>query len=197
MQFDAQQLYHVYNRGNNRQQVFFTPDHYLHFLRKLRSHVQPHCHIVAYCLTPNHFHLLLCPTPSGIEEAITSSHTKQALTQGLAVALSSYTQGLNREKGNSGSVFQPKTKALLLTDGTQTYPQVCFHYIHQNPLRAGLTQTLADWPYSSYRDYAGLRNGTLCDQLLAQELPDLPLTPEAFRAEAEMMVDPDRVKGWL
>ncbi|MGI4742758.1 MAG: hypothetical protein ACRYG7_46970 [Janthinobacterium lividum] len=48
MYFEADQLYHVYNRGNNRQQVFSTPDHYLYFLRKLRSHVRPHCRILAY-----------------------------------------------------------------------------------------------------------------------------------------------------
>lgn len=197
MRFEPGQLYHVYNRGNNRQQVFFTPDHYLYFLKKLRGHVRPRCHILAYCLMPNHFHILLCPTLVGVQEAVTTSHTKQALTQGLAVALSSYTQGLNKERGTSGSLFQSRTKALLLTAGAPTYPQACFHYIHQNPVRAGLTPALADWPYSSYRDYAGLRSGTLCDQALAQELLDLPLNHIAFQLESAKSIDPDRVKGWL
>ncbi|MFD1470715.1 hypothetical protein ACFQ48_20990, partial [Hymenobacter caeli] len=58
MHFEAGQLYHVYNRGNNGQQVLFTPDHYLHFLHKLRAQIRPHCQILAYCLMPNYFHLL-------------------------------------------------------------------------------------------------------------------------------------------
>ncbi|PZF73973.1 hypothetical protein DN068_06445 [Taibaiella soli] len=38
------------------------------------------------------------------------------------------------------------------------------HYIHQNPIRAGLVNRLEDWEYSSFKDYAGLRNGTLCNK---------------------------------
>ncbi|MGI4742757.1 MAG: hypothetical protein ACRYG7_46965 [Janthinobacterium lividum] len=140
---------------------------------------------------------MLCPTLAGAKEALTTSSTKQPLTQGLAVALSSYTQGLNKETGNSGSVFQAKTKALLLPNEARTYLQACFHYLHQNPVRARLTRHLADWPYSSYRDYAGLRMGTFCDQALAQELLDLPTNQASFQAEAEQAVDPDRIKGWL
>ena len=45
-----------------------------------------------------------------------------------------------------------------------------FQYIHQNPLRAGLVSRLEDWPYSSFIDYARLRNGTICDKELACHL---------------------------
>lgn len=44
------------------------------------------------------------------------------------------------------------------------------HYIHQNPLKAGLVKKIEDWPYSSFLDYCGLRNGTLCKKLLLMEL---------------------------
>jgi putative transposase len=61
-----------------------------------------------------------------------------------------------------------------------------------------LADTLAEWPYSSYRDYAGLRRGTLCEQALGRELLALPEGMAAFVAESAAMVDPELVrKRWL
>lgn len=48
------------------------------------------------------------------------------------------------------------------------YPQVCFNYIHQNPVQAGLVNKTAAWEYSSALDYAGKRNGKLINRKLAQ-----------------------------
>jgi hypothetical protein len=45
----------------------------------------------------------------------------------------------------------------------------CFHYIHQNPLVAGMVSKIEDWKYSSFKDYAVLRNGTLCNKELAKK----------------------------
>lgn len=44
-----------------------------------------------------------------------------------------------------------------------------FTNTHQNPVKAGLVKRLEDWPYSSFIDYAGIRKGSLCNQLLAEE----------------------------
>jgi hypothetical protein len=49
------------------------------------------------------------------------------------------------------------------------YYQNCFYYIHQNPLKAGLVNGLKEWVFSSYLDYAGLRNGSLCNKILAEK----------------------------
>jgi len=51
--------YHFYNRGNNRERVFYEPDNYLFFLRRLRQHLAPVLGVVAYCLVPNHYHILV------------------------------------------------------------------------------------------------------------------------------------------
>jgi len=56
--FLADQYYHFYNRGNNRQAVFFERDNYLYFLRGLKKYVCQHVDILCYCLMPTHYHIL-------------------------------------------------------------------------------------------------------------------------------------------
>ena len=198
MHYEADSLYHVYNRGNNGQQLFFKPEHYHYFLRLIRQHIAPQGNLLAYCLMPNHFHLLLQPSAAGILPTPGSaSTTTQPLSRGIAKLLSTYGQALNQQLGRQGGVFQPKTKGKLLDGpfGAAGYPLLCFHYIHQNPVRAGLAATLTEWPYSSYRDYAGLRSGTLCEQAVGRELLALPMEAAQFAAESAAMVDPERVRG--
>jgi len=59
-----------------------------------------------------------------------------------------------------------------MSDGDGNYQFTAFHYIHQNPYQSGLVKKLEDWDFSSFRDFAGLRNGTICDKLLAEKLID-------------------------
>lgn len=59
MNFRTGDLYHVFNQGNNRQKIFFTRDNYLFFLTKIKLHILPHADILAWCLMPNHFHLMI------------------------------------------------------------------------------------------------------------------------------------------
>ena len=60
------------------------------------------------------------------------------------------------------------------------YPFICFHYIHQNPVKAGLVKRMEEWEMSSFRDFAGIREGTLCNEKLAYDLLDVPEDPELF-----------------
>ena len=200
MRFEAETLYHVYNRGNDGLTLFYTPEDYRLFLRKMRQYVLPHSQLLAYCLMPNHFHFLLWATPEGTADDDTTSSARQPLTRGLAGLLSTYAQVLNPRLQRRGALFQPKTKAKPLEGPLLPghYPLTCFHYIHQNPVRAGLAVALADWPYSSYRDYAGLRGGTLCHQALAADLLALPADTADFAAESTASIDWERVRGaWV
>lgn len=198
MHFEKGQLYHIYNQGNNRQKIFFEAENYLFFLKKIRTYLLPYCDILAYCLMPNHFHWMVRVNEALVvinssddskssDELITKSRT---LNQSIAIILRSYTRAINKQKGTTGSLFRPKTKAECLTEingitpsyyntktGTQIHinnpeeqhPQVCFNYIHQNPVRAGLVVNEIDWSYSSAVDYAGMRNGTLVNKRVAKE----------------------------
>lgn len=196
MHFEIGDIYHIYNQGNNRQRIFFEREKYLFFLRKMREHLLPHVNILAYCLMPNHFHwmveienLTVDPT-----HGVTQSHPaskQRILNESIAILLRSYTRAINKQQNRSGSLFREATKAECLTAtngitpsfyntkfGTRInthfpedeYLQICFNYIHQNPVKAGLVNKQEDWEFSSYRDYLGLRNGTLVDKKRCYEL---------------------------
>lgn len=63
----ADQFYHIYNQGNNRQLVFSDHEDCINFLGRVRKHVLPVCDIFAYCLMPNHFHFLVSTSEKSAE----------------------------------------------------------------------------------------------------------------------------------
>lgn len=197
MFFQSNTIYHIYNQGNNRQQVFFNDENYLFFLRKMRGLILPHTEFLASCLMPNHFHWLILVKESGCEwvefrnnpDKPGNAAPRQRLNHQINTMLRSYTRAINNQEQRSGSLFRQHTQA---KDGwidefvevakrknsmagfrfgvDNDYALQCFHYIHENPVAAGLRKNAVEWLYSSAPDYAGLRNGTLCNQLLAKHL---------------------------
>ncbi len=172
MQITENQLYHIYNRGNNKQQLFFNRDNYLYFLTFVRKHILPHCEILAYCLMPNHFHFLIYATENAAKKIKLGNIEVTTLGNGFRISLSSYAKGVNVQQQRQNVLFKPKTEAKPLIDGSANYGFTCFQYIHQNPYKAGLVSKIEDWEFSSFRDYAGLRKGTLCNQTFANEFID-------------------------
>lgn len=199
MRFYPEQVYHIYNRGNNRQKIFFDEENYVFFLRKVRRQLLPHATMLCYCLMPNHFHFLIYTRADLVQDA---------LNKAIGILLRSYTRAINLQEERTGSLFQQKTQAKPLSyvelddglvdlDFDAHYPVSCFHYIHQNPLVAGLVDRLENWPFSSFLDYVGFRDGTLCDRDLACELLDLPSDVEAFYHLSYQMIDPEKISRFL
>jgi putative transposase len=174
MNFKAGNLYHVYNRGNNRQTIFFKHDNYLYFLRKVRKYMVPHCEIIAYVLMPNHFHFLIYADERSEGRVDKMLITQNVLSNGIRLLLSSFTKGINKQESKTGNLIQQKTKAKSVFDfdnpEVSNYAGICFHYIHNNPVASGFVDNIRDWEYSSYPDYAGLRNGSLCNKTLFPHL---------------------------
>ncbi|MDD2305599.1 MAG: hypothetical protein PHP53_12940 [Prolixibacteraceae bacterium] len=222
MNFAEGNIYHVYNRGNNSQTVFFDHENYMFFLEKIRTHILPHADILAWCLMPNHFHLMIsvkqvefeisepmnlsAPDPmtlsqisvscveTEISEQVTRSHllTKtRSLNDSISILLRSYTRAIQKQERITGSLFQNRTKALCLTEPQTVSPayfnthfgmmgnldlpetnylNVCFDYIHQNPVSGKVVANPEDWEFSSYRDYYCGRKGKLVNRELANEL---------------------------
>ena len=85
--------YHIYNRGHNRQAIFFVRENYLFFLRQWRRYVAPSCQAIAYCLMPTHYHVLLRVTADG-------------LSHGMQLMSISYTKAVNKQQNRLGALFQ-------------------------------------------------------------------------------------------
>jgi putative transposase len=170
MNFQAGQLYHIYNRGNNKQRIFFSEANYAFFLKKVQNHLVPVCDILNYCLMPNHFHFMIHASEQTLATKTIGRHNKNSFSEGLRTLLSSYAQAINKQNSSTGSLFQQNTKARCLNEGSDHYGEICFHYIHQNPCRAGLVQSMEDWKHSSFAAFAGLRNDTICNVDLAFRL---------------------------
>jgi len=175
MFFNSNELYHVYNRGNNKNILFHSDDDYLIFLKKVNTQIKPFCDILCWTLMPNHFHLMIHANENSIITRISGKNEIQELSYRIGMLLSSYSQAINKQNGTSGSLFQQKTKAksLFVKDAgkeQEDYIINCMHYIHQNAWKAGLVKKIEDWKYSSFPDYCGFRNGTLCNKQLLIEL---------------------------
>lgn len=172
MQFESNRIYHIYNRGNNRQKIFFSRENYLHFLRKIRDKIKPHCEILAYCLMPNHFHLMILTNENSVKKVTVGKDERNVISEAIRLILSSYTQSINKQEGRTGSLFTQNTNAkeLAAIEIDFEITQTCFNYIHQNPYVALLVNKMEDWEFSSFKDYIGLRNGTLCNQKLTKEI---------------------------
>ena len=163
------EFYHIYNRGNNQLPIFFNDDNYLFFLKKIREQLSPCSNIICYCLMPNHFHIIIqANEKSVVERKSFGGKPMQEFAYRIGMLLSSYSQAINKQNKTTGSLFQQKTKAKILSEQVEgiqeNYLENCFFYVHNNPFEAGLVKTLKDWAYSSYLDYIAERNGTLCDK---------------------------------
>jgi REP element-mobilizing transposase RayT len=138
---------------------------------------------------PNHFHLLIYANNRTIQNKRIGNSDRNVLSEGFRNLLSSYSKRINKQNSVTGSLFQQNTNSICLRDGSINYGTTCFHYIHQNPLKAKLVTKMEDWPYSSFKDYLGVRNGTLCNKQLASELLDL--APKTFYEDSYKVIDDD------
>lgn len=132
---------------------------------------------------PNHFHFMLVPNEEGCKNISLGGKVThlQNLSRVIGKSLKSYTQAINIQNKTTGNLFQKKTKAKLITEERKLidkftrydYLNGCFHYIHQNPLKAKLVIDLKNWPYSYYPDFYSQRNGTIVSKILAMKILDL------------------------
>lgn len=152
----AGEYYHFYNRGNNRERVFYERGNYLFFLRRLRQYLTPVVDIVAYCLMPTHYHLLVGVKQTSQVSNVPASRMVSNAMMRLAV---SYTKALNQRYARVGTVFQGPFQSKHVEK--DEYLVHLSRYVHLNPVVDGLVNQAEDWEFSSYRDYVGIRGGTL------------------------------------
>lgn len=169
--------YHIYNRGNNKQNVFLEEDDYLFYLKKLRkSKNKYNIGVLCYCLMPNHIHLIL------------SQNTEVPISKFMLSLHTSYSLYFNRKYDKVGHLFQGRFGQKII-DKDEYLLQVS-SYVHLNPIKDGLVERLDSYQWSSYPDYIGLREGTLCDK----ELVLYGATPEKYKKITEEQIKEQLIK---
>jgi REP element-mobilizing transposase RayT len=186
MQFVGGSFYHIYNRGNDKQKIFFQERNYEFFLNKVKQYVVPHSNLLAWCLMPNHFHFLIQANQETLKIVKETPIKINALTEGVRLMLSSYTRAIQKQESMVGSLFQQKTKFKCADD----YLASAFHYVHQNPYRARLVKKMEDYPWSSMKEYVGLTSQNLCRQDIAYQF--INIDKERFLTDSYSVV-PDEV----
>ncbi|MFH2219223.1 MAG: transposase [Pseudomonadota bacterium] len=131
--------HHVMNRGRRGEKVFKDTHDYKMFVDLLeQTSAMWNIRISAYCLMPNHYHILLQAPDAN-------------LSRGMRHLNGVYTQRFNRRHFCDGQLFRGRYKSILVSG--DTYLLELVRYIHRNPLKAGLAGGLSDYAWSSHRGY--------------------------------------------
>jgi REP element-mobilizing transposase RayT len=143
--------YHIYNRGASKATIFREGTNFLFAIQKIKKYSQANnISVIAYCLMPNHYHLLA--RQDGDEPA-------GKLPQSI---FNSYTKAYNIKYDHSGTLFEGRFHAKVIQNKSHLL-HLC-RYIHGNPVKDGLVADPAEWPYSNYLEWIGERDGTLVDR---------------------------------
>jgi len=147
-------IYHIYNRGVNGETIFKEKRNYEYFVNLYVRHIQPVVDTYAFCLLPNHFHLLGevknltgLPGETNLTGLRDLSGFKSA-SQAFSNLFNAYAKSINKAYGRTGPLFEQPFKRIPVTDSN--YFSRLLVYIHQNPQRHELIDDYRDWPYSSY-----------------------------------------------
>lgn len=163
--FSTDGYYHVYNRGVDKRIVFHRFGHYLHFVSAIRNilntgsatqrrlynqslALKSKVGLLAYCLMPNHYHLLLKQLQNG------------GITEFMQKLDTSYTKYFNLNNHRSGHLFEYSFKAKHIESD-----ELLLHvsrYIHLNPVIASLVEQPEQWRWSSIHDYLDIETKPLC-----------------------------------
>lgn len=178
-------IYHVMNRGDRREPIFQDDDDRWQFLATLgEACVRSGWQVHAYCLMPNHFHLVVeTPQPT--------------LVAGMKWFLGTYTGRFNRRHKVFGHLFSGRYKSLIVDGSGSGYLRTVCGYVHLNPARAKLLQpeqALREYRWSSWPEYLrspGKRPAWLrVDRVLGEM--GIPKDSAAERRELERVMEARR-----
>ncbi|MGV8815467.1 MAG: transposase [Gelidibacter sp.] len=148
--------YHIYNRGNNGNTIFFDEENYRYFLSLYLKYIYPIADTFCWCLLKNHFHFLIRIKELDeikIDQLNYSTHIKINKekvnpSKQFSHLFNAYTQAVNKKYDRTGSVFEKPFKRKVVT--SQDYLIKLNFYIHNNPVHHRLVDTISDYKWSSY-----------------------------------------------
>ncbi|MDP2755388.1 MAG: transposase, partial [Nitrospirota bacterium] len=161
-------FYHIYNRGNNRENIFIQERNYAYFMDLWWKHISPIAETWAYCLLRNHFHVTGFIKDqkdlSGLNGSTIPSDSRGDLTglkSGLTPNLkepsqyfsnffNAYSRGVNIATQRTGALFERPFKRIPVD--SEAYLMRLIVYIHQNPQKHKFEDDFRNWNYSSYHE---------------------------------------------
>lgn len=140
-------VYHIYNRGNNRENLFREERNYPYFISLMEKHLTPVAEIFAFCLMKNHYHLLLRMFD---EDHFPEKYLKIP-SKPFSNLFNAYAKACNKAYGRTGSLFEehPRRKRI----DNESFLVNVVKYIHLNPVEHGFVKDVNNYQWSSYPCY--------------------------------------------
>ncbi len=146
--FEFESVYHIFSHVNGKELIFREQTNYQFFLKQLDKYIIEIAEIFAYCLMPNHFHLLV--RFKNIE-GVNMEDEHQYLMKNFGNFLNSYAKAFNKKYDRKGALFLNAVKRKKISD--EKYLLKVLHYIHNNPVNHGFVNKADQWEHSSYNSY--------------------------------------------
>ena len=154
--FSSDKVYHVYNRGNNREKIFYSPSQCRLFLDLYQQYPGTLAETYAYCLISNHFHFLI-----RVKNEVNGKQFVKEIRRWLI----KYAMTVNREVNRRGHLFTRPINRIEITD--EFYFKHLIRYIHYNPVKHGIAKRYDNYPYSSFRSYLSKNGNTIISKDIA------------------------------
>ena len=163
--FESGKVFHIYNHGNANDLIFREDQNYGFFLKKYQKYISSIADTYAYCLLPNHFHLMVkIKSEDELKEFFQKKKNKNSqgldlnknnlshlISHQFGTLFNSYTKAFNNYYDRRGSLFENTFKRKPVTK--DRYYNQLIRYIHINPVKHGFVDDPAKWPYSSYHSF--------------------------------------------
>lgn len=167
--YEPEGIYHIFNHANGAENLFLNNENYFYFLEKYAEKLNEVVSTLAYCLMPNHFHILIGvrseKTLLRFLEKKKENHNKLKIPDGLSKSelnhfivkeqfrgfLGGYVKAFNKYHNRKGSLLRQNTKRKIVNNAK--YKTNIIRYLHLNPVYHGFTATPETWKYSSYHTF--------------------------------------------
>ncbi len=153
--FEIGQYYHIYNRGNNKENIFIEERNYTYFLKKMKEYLIPIADIYAYCLLKNHFHIILKIK----DKDQISEKFQEKIHLPFSNFFNSYSKSINKSYERTGSLFQEHLQRNHILD--EDYLKQVIVYVHLNPIKHKFAKIFENYLQSSYKSYLSNKETSL------------------------------------
>ncbi len=183
--------YHIYNRGNNKEKLFFEHEDYMFFLKLFKKHIYEIANVFCFCLMPNHFHFMIRIKEH--KEITSFELTNKPFHQAFSNYFNAYTKYINYKYGRTGSLFQERFRRKRIDN--EIYLKYLVHYIHTNPVHHEICDDFRQYKYSSYNSILKGHPTILEREMVIEMFEDIENYVYTHRQKARVLFIKNLVKG--